>query len=175
MRLDASSWWPWSAWSDVAAYSIDAWQRSILFLDVLRQRGNRYHDQMARAAPHVLRFEGEVLIDGRTLERPTNYGLVRIVPPAGTRIDERKRPIVVVDPRAGQAPGIGGFKADSEIGAAFRAGHPRYFVGFRVRSQGNRSRTCCAPSPCSSNASRRGIRQRRGSRPSSATAKPAGW
>ena len=37
---------------------------------------------------------------------------------------------MVVDPRAGHGPGIGGFKADSEIGVAFKAGHPCYFVGF---------------------------------------------
>jgi hypothetical protein len=37
---------------------------------------------------------------------------------------------VVVDPRAGHGPGIGGFKADSELGVAMRAGHPCYFVGF---------------------------------------------
>jgi pimeloyl-ACP methyl ester carboxylesterase len=36
----------------------------------------------------------------------------------------------VVDPRAGHGPGIGGFKADSEIGVAFKAGHPCYFIGF---------------------------------------------
>jgi hypothetical protein len=36
----------------------------------------------------------------------------------------------VVDPRAGHGPGIGGFKADSEIGVALKAGHPCYFVGF---------------------------------------------
>ena len=34
------------------------------------------------------------------------------------------------DPRAGHGPGIGGFKADSEIGVAMAAGHPVYFVGF---------------------------------------------
>ena len=45
-------------------------------------------------------------------------------------IDPLKRPFVVVDPRAGHGPGIGGFKADSEIGVAMRAGHPCYFVGF---------------------------------------------
>ena len=45
-------------------------------------------------------------------------------------IDQRKRPFVVVDPRAGHGPGIGGFKADSELGVAMRAGHPCYFVGF---------------------------------------------
>jgi len=37
---------------------------------------------------------------------------------------------VVVDPRAGHGPGIGGFKADSEIGVALKAGHPCYFIGF---------------------------------------------
>ena len=45
-------------------------------------------------------------------------------------IDERKRPVVVIDPRAGQGPGIGGFKQVSEIGDAFRFGHPVYFIGF---------------------------------------------
>src|SRR5204862_904147 len=41
-----------------------------------------------------------------------------------------RRPFVIVDPRAGHGPGIGGFKADSEIGVALKAGHPCYFVGF---------------------------------------------
>src|SRR5271167_4880573 len=31
---------------------------------------------------------------------------------------------------AGHGPGIGGFKADSEIGVALKAGHPCYFIGF---------------------------------------------
>ena len=35
-----------------------------------------------------------------------------------------------MDPRAGHGPGIGGFKSESEIGVAFKAGHPCYFVGF---------------------------------------------
>ena len=50
--------------------------------------------------------------------------------PTGVEIDPTRRPFVVVDPRAGHGPGIGGFKADSEIGVAFKAGHPCYFVGF---------------------------------------------
>ena len=45
-----------------------------------------------------------------------NYALVRIAPPAGVEIVEKKRPFVIVDPRAGHGPGIGGFKPDSEIG-----------------------------------------------------------
>jgi hypothetical protein len=30
----------------------------------------------------------------------------------------------------GHGPGIGGFKADSEIGVAMKAGHAAYFIGF---------------------------------------------
>ncbi|WP_405030243.1 DUF3141 domain-containing protein [Mycoplana sp. BE70] len=96
----------------------------------MRQRGNQYRTHAAETAPHVLSYTPEILIDGRTLERPVNYGLVRIVPPEGTEVDETRRPFVVVDPRAGHGPGIGGFKADSEIGVALRAGHPCYFIGF---------------------------------------------
>lgn len=36
----------------------------------------------------------------------------------------------MVDPRAGHGPGIGGFKPESEIGVAVRAGHPCYFATF---------------------------------------------
>src|SRR3954471_3157210 len=111
-------------------YWLDACQRSILVLDVLRQRGNIAREHNARAAPNVLSFTPELVLDGRTFERPVNYGLVRIVPPPGTRIDPAKRPFIVVDPRAGHGPGIGGMKHDSEIGVALQAGHPCYFVGF---------------------------------------------
>src|SRR5207244_10901959 len=72
----------------------------------------------------------ELVLDGRSLPRPVNYGLVRIVPPKGTAIDQSKRPFIVFDPRAGHGPGIGGMKHDSEIGVALAAGHPCYFVGF---------------------------------------------
>jgi hypothetical protein len=109
---------------------VDAAQRSVLFLDVMRQRGNQLHEYLAKTAPHVLDFEVELVVDGRTLQRPVNYALVRIVPAKTVRLDPTRRPFVVVDPRAGHGPGIGGFKADSEIGVAFKAGHPCYFVGF---------------------------------------------
>ena len=111
-------------------YMVDAGQRSVLFLDVMRQRGNQYREHMAETVPHVLNYAVEPVVDGRTLERPTNYGLVRVIPPAGVEIDPTRRPFVVIDPRAGHGPGIGGFKADSEIGVALKAGHPCYFVGF---------------------------------------------
>jgi pimeloyl-ACP methyl ester carboxylesterase len=111
-------------------YWVDAWQRSLLFLDVMRQRSERYAEHAAKTAPNVLKFECDLIVDGRKLQRPVNYGLVRIRPPEGVRIDQRKRPFVVVDPRAGHGPGIGGFKSDSEIGVALKAGHPCYFIGF---------------------------------------------
>src|SRR5467141_3129162 len=111
-------------------YLVDTGQRSVLFLDVMRQRGVQYREHLAETAPHVLNYAVDLIIDGRKLQRPVNYGLVRVAPPSGVEIDTRRRPFVVVDPRAGHGPGIGGFKADSEIGVAMKAGHPCYFIGF---------------------------------------------
>ena len=111
-------------------YWLDACQRWLLFLDVLRERGDTVQAHAAEAAPHVLTFQPELVMDGRLLPRPVNYGLVRIVPPEGATIDPAKPPFVVVDPRAGHGPGIGGMKHDSEIGVALEAGHPCYFIGF---------------------------------------------
>ena len=111
-------------------YFRDAWQRSILFLDVLRQRGNIYQAQQEKSAPNVLEFDAQLILDGRKLPRPVNYLLVRISPPEGIETDPAKRPFVVVDPRAGHGPGIGGMKKDSEIGVALENGHPCYFIGF---------------------------------------------
>lgn len=119
------------AFGPILEYWLDAWQRSILFLDILRERGDTYWAHKAQAVPHVLHFEVELVRDGRTLPRPVNYGLVRIIPPPGVTLDPAKPPFVIVDPRAGHGPGIGGMKADSEIGVALAAGHACYFIGFR--------------------------------------------
>ena len=118
------------AWGPLGEYMTDAMQRTILFWDVLRQRSEQYYAQKEKAVPHVLSFDAELVLDARTFAKPVNYLLVRVKPPHGVVIDPMKRPFVVVDPRAGHGPGIGGFKADSEIGVAMRAGHPCYFVGF---------------------------------------------
>ncbi|MGA7328589.1 MAG: DUF3141 domain-containing protein [Rhodomicrobium sp.] len=112
------------------AYCVDAAQRQVLFWDTMRQRGNIYREHIAKAAPHVLDYKVELVLDGRTLQRPVNYALARVIPPSGVKIGPGRRPFVVVDPRAGHGPGIGGFKADSEIGVALKAGHPCYFIGF---------------------------------------------
>ena len=111
-------------------FMMDAGQRSVLFLDVLRRRGDQYREHVAQTAPHVLQYAAELIIDGRKLDEPVNYALVRIIPPKDVEIDLNRRPFIVVDPRAGHGPGIGGFKADSEIGVAMKAGHPCYFIGF---------------------------------------------
>jgi pimeloyl-ACP methyl ester carboxylesterase len=121
---------PFAFSRDAWDYWIDASQRSLLFLSAMQQRGQRYAEHAAKAAPHVLKFTCEPIMDGRKLPRPVNYVLVRITPPKGLEIDRGKRPFVIVDPRAGHGPGIGGFKPDSEIGVALRAGHPCYFIGF---------------------------------------------
>jgi uncharacterized protein DUF3141 len=111
-------------------YWIDAAQRCVLFWDVMRRRGNQLHEHLAQTAPHVLDYDVKLVVDGRSLARPVNYVLARIVPPEAVEIDPTRRPFVVVDPRAGHGPGIGGFKADSEIGVALKAGHSCYFIGF---------------------------------------------
>ncbi|MGV8058650.1 MAG: DUF3141 domain-containing protein [Smithellaceae bacterium] len=51
------------------------------------------------SVPHVLHFEAEPVLDGRTFERPANHELAWIKPPEGVIIDQKKRPFVVVDPK----------------------------------------------------------------------------
>ena len=124
---------PWSM-PELAAqalsYWVDSWQRSVLFWDVLRERGNIFLEHEKEGKPPVLVFDYDIVMDGRLLEQPANYALVRIKPPTEHPTDPQKRPFVVIDPRAGHGPGIGGSKLDSEIGIALRAGHPCYFVMF---------------------------------------------
>ncbi len=114
---------------------VDAAERSILFADTMRRRGNSYNEHMAAGEPPLLMFEHELLLDGRSLPRPCNYALLRILPLDDVPVAPTARPLVVVDPRAGHGPGIGGFKKDSEVGVALRAGHPVYFVTFRPQPE----------------------------------------
>lgn len=111
-------------------YTVDALQRSVLFLDLLRQRGNEEIEISSQPMATVLHYDHEIIMNGRSSPRPINYALSRIPPPPGVVIDPHKRPVVVVDPRAGQGPGISGYKEESQIGAALKAGHTVYFIGF---------------------------------------------
>ena len=121
---------PLGMFAPAMEYMVDAAQRSVLFWDVMRRRSDQYREHIAKTAPHVLDYDVELVVDGRNLARPVNYCLARVIPPPGIELDPGRRPFIIVDPRAGHGPGIGGFKADSEIGVAFKAGHPCYFVGF---------------------------------------------
>jgi len=126
-------------------YIVDSLQRSIIFTDILRKRGNNYIKHIRSGQPPVLTFNYELILNAKNFERPVNYALVRIsdrrrfdVLPDHSerrhknkeRPEKPKRPIIIIDPRAGHGPGIGGSKRDSEIGMAVEYGHPVYFILF---------------------------------------------
>jgi len=125
----------WDAWTAWSSYAADFVQRSVLFWDTLRRRGNQFVEHTRAGLPPVLRFAHEMILDARMFTRPVNYALVRIVPPAGVTVDPGRRPYIIIDPRAGHGPGIGGFKDDSQVGVALAAGHPVYFVIFFPQPQ----------------------------------------
>lgn len=121
---------PAELWRDAGGYWLDFAQRAVLFWDTLRERGNNWIEHEKAGKPPLLHFEWEMIADARTFDRPANYALVRIIPPSGVTIEPDRRPFVIIDPRAGHGPGIGGFRQDSQVGVALRAGHPVYFVIF---------------------------------------------
>ena len=75
------------SWGPVAEYMTDAIQRTVLYWDVMRQRSDQYYAEKAKDVPHVLRFDAEVVLDARTFEKPVNYLLARIHPPAGMTVE----------------------------------------------------------------------------------------
>ncbi|KAA6185188.1 DUF3141 domain-containing protein [Thiohalocapsa marina] len=111
-------------------YLRDGADRSVLYADALRQCGNHFVEHEEGSDETVLSWAHETVIDGHTLPRPVNYSLVRIVPPEGMPVREDGRPYIIIDPRAGHGSGIGGFKDESQVGAAMHGGHPTYFVTF---------------------------------------------
>lgn len=114
-------------WHD---YFTDLGQRSVLFWDTLRQRGDNTLAHERAGYPLLLKFNHETLVDGADLPRPVNYSLLQILAGPGQAIDSKKQPVIIIDPRGGHGSGIGGFKQDSVIGESLRAGHPTYFISF---------------------------------------------
>lgn len=113
------------------AYRRDVAERLILFADALRLRGDSFIEREKAGFPSVLMFDFDIVVDGRKLDRPVNYALVRVHSPSGFPPQrDDARPWVIIDPRAGQGSGIGGFKSESEVGVCLRDGHPVYFVMF---------------------------------------------
>ena len=111
-------------------YAADFTQRMALTMDAFRKRGDIFLEHEAAGCPPVLIYDYEVAADGRDLSRPCNYRLLRITPPEDYPSIEKKRPYIIIDPRAGHGAGIGGFKLDSQVGVALMKGHPVYFVAF---------------------------------------------
>src|SRR5215475_1517469 len=54
---------PLDLWQDAWAYGIDSLQRSVLFWDTLRKRGNNYLAHEAAGKPPLLHYEWETLAD----------------------------------------------------------------------------------------------------------------
>ncbi|MBI2747915.1 MAG: DUF3141 domain-containing protein [Burkholderiales bacterium] len=117
------------------SYLTDFAQRTVLFLDTLLDRGNAYREHLEKGTPPLLKFDFETVLDGRDLKDRCNYALLHLLPPKNMPVNPTLRPVVVVDPRAGHGPGIGGFKFDSEVGVAMRAGHAVYFITFRPQPE----------------------------------------
>jgi hypothetical protein len=115
-------------------YQRDLAERTILFWDTLRQRADNMLEHQRAGLPPLIDFKYETLLDARRFERPANYALLRITEVGDACwddcVDLQKPPVIVIDPRAGHGPGIGGFKRESEVGMAMREGHPVYFVIF---------------------------------------------
>ena len=88
--------------ASLAPYWKDAAQRWVLTLETLCRRGDACAAREAEGFTPVLAFDYEIIVDGRLLERPANYALVRIIPPEGTPPPRNdRRPWVIIDPRAG--------------------------------------------------------------------------
>lgn len=122
------------AWGDAWRYYVDSLQRGVLFFDVLRERGDNMLAHERAGQPPLLDFDHELVLDARTFDKPANYALLHITRCGPTHASDFEqqdlRPVLVIDPRAGHGPGIGGFKHDSEVGVALHLGHPTYFASF---------------------------------------------
>lgn len=115
------------AWGD---YVKDAQERAILTAGILQERADNTVAHMAAGNPPVLVYDYEIVLEGRDMAPASCYRLLHILPPEGVEVDVDKRPYMIIDPRAGHGPGIGGFKKDSQVGVALQNAHPVYFVAF---------------------------------------------
>jgi len=78
----AQHWWQ---------YVVDGAQRSVLYADAMRERGNYFVEHEEGSHKTVLSWDHEMVVDGTKLARPVNYSLVRIIPPEGVSVREDGR------------------------------------------------------------------------------------
>ena len=102
---------PWEIWTNWLEYSTDFVQRSVLFWDTMRERGNNSVEHERSGKPPVLFFKYEIVQDARKFERPVNYALVRIVPPAGVTVDRSGVPTLSSTRVPATVPGSADSKA----------------------------------------------------------------
>jgi hypothetical protein len=115
-------------------YCADALWRTAAATDTLRERAENMELHEDAGMPPLLHFEAEEVADAHAYSPASNYRLLRITRCGTDALEQFVRPdaapVIVVDPRAGHGPGIGGFRRDSEVGMALRGGHSVYFVVF---------------------------------------------
>ncbi|NML16949.1 DUF3141 domain-containing protein [Azohydromonas caseinilytica] len=127
---------PHAGWSTPALlrYWADVAWRTVATMDTLRERARVMREHEAAGMPPLLHFEAEQVADGRDGHPRSNYQLLRITRCGSDHLEQHvlpgAAPVLVVDPRAGHGPGIGGFRRDSEVGMALVEGHPVYFAVF---------------------------------------------
>ena len=77
-KTSAASGQDWSRWlmdpaglgAAAVEYAVDSWQRTLLYADVRRERGNQYREHLRERAPNVLGFEAEPVLSGLDLQQP---------------------------------------------------------------------------------------------------------
>lgn len=72
--MHATNWF-----ASAAEYWLDTCQKSLIYADILRKRGNIYIEHAKQGMPPVPVFDYETIVEGRDLERPVNYALVAII------------------------------------------------------------------------------------------------
>jgi len=53
-------------------YMVDSGQRTVLFLDIMRRRGDQYREHLAETAPNVLNYSVDLIMEGRKLDHSVN-------------------------------------------------------------------------------------------------------
>jgi len=95
---------PLDVMRDWSTYAIDSMQRGILFLDAMRQRGNQYLEHTRAGCRRAeLRLRDGARRPHAGACRQLRAGEDRAA--AGITIDAKRRPYVIIDPRAGHGPG----------------------------------------------------------------------
>ena len=62
-----------SGFGAAAEYAADFWQRSLIFLDILRRSGNQQAEMTSRPINAVAIYDYEIILRGDSLPRPVNY------------------------------------------------------------------------------------------------------